>query len=61
MTEKIQYIIDVDSCETCPGGLKEPHGLYRCKHNIFVEFKQNQQTGIPDGCPFKKPDAATVR
>jgi len=51
----IVYHCEVDSCENCPGSLREPYGLYRCKHNTEVTFKQNQDMGIPATCPMRIP------
>jgi hypothetical protein len=51
MIEKILYWCPVDSCETCPGALKEQHGVFRCKHDTTIVFRQNQDMGIPKDCP----------
>jgi len=53
MTEKVIYRVPVDSCEHCPGGVKEQYGLYRCKHNIEITFKQNSDMGVPEQCPMR--------
>jgi hypothetical protein len=42
----------VDSCETCPGALKEHQkGKYRCKHDTEIIFQQNVDMGVPENCP----------
>lgn len=51
MTENILYWVPVDSCEHCPGGIKELYGLFRCKHDTTVTFQQNRDMGVPAGCP----------
>jgi hypothetical protein len=54
MSDKITYYCDVDSCETCPGALREPYGIFRCKHDTEIIFKQNSDMGVPANCP-KRP------
>ena len=54
MTEKIVYFCEVDSCESCPGSIKEQRGVFRCKHNTEIVFRQNMDMGVPKECP-KRP------
>lgn len=54
MTDKILYTVEVDSCETCPGSIRELKGKFRCKEDTSVEFQQNKDMGVPQGCPFRK-------
>jgi hypothetical protein len=49
--DKILYCIEVNSCETCPGRIKELYGVYRCSHNTEITFQQNRDMGIPAACP----------
>ena len=53
MTDKILYVVSVDSCENCPGGVREQYGLYRCKHDTDVVFRQNHDMGVPKQCPMR--------
>lgn len=54
MTDKILYTIEVDSCETCPGSIREQKGVYRCRHDTTIEFRQNVDMGVPAMCPMRK-------
>jgi hypothetical protein len=51
MSEKIIYWEEVDSCEHCPGGIKENYGKFRCKHDTEITFQQNRDMGVPAACP----------
>jgi len=49
----VLYKILVDSCETCPGGNRELYGIYRCKHDTEIVFRQNIDMGVPANCPMR--------
>jgi hypothetical protein len=51
----VTYKVEVDSCETCPGAIREQHGIFRCKHNTEITFRQNQDMGVPAACPMRAP------
>ena len=55
MNEKVLYFKYIDSCESCPGAMREhPKGLYRCSEDVNIEFQQNRDMGVPAACPFRK-------
>ena len=54
MTESVIIFYPVNSCEMCHFGQREQYGKIRCKEDISVEFQQNKDMGIPQGCPFRK-------
>lgn len=55
MTETIIYWEPVNSCEGCPGTIREMHETYRCKHDVSIVFKSNRDMGVPATCPKRNP------
>ena len=54
MTESVIIFYECHSCEMCHFAQREQYGKFRCKEDTSVEFQQNKDTGIPQGCPFRK-------
>jgi hypothetical protein len=54
MIDKVLVWKYVDSCETCPCGIREQFGKFRCSEDPDILFQQNRDNGVPGLCPFRK-------